>query len=61
MLLTSSRVPAPRASSRRPVSQTAATTPSAIINPYAWIDSGPISSTPLEGLGMPAGSERVTR
>ena len=33
MLLASSRVPPPRASRRRPVSQTAATTPSAIISP----------------------------
>ena len=42
----------PFCSKRLPSSHTPATTPSAIIKPYAWIFSGPMLSVPLDGLGM---------
>ena len=59
--LTSSFVPAPARSSRRPVSHTASSTPLAIIRPYAWMDSPKMSMLPLDGLGMEAGRPTVRR
>ncbi len=52
--LASSRVPTSRSSRRRPNSQTAATTPSAIAKPYRFKLSGPTSSELNEGLGIEA-------
>ena len=49
--LASSGLPISRCRSRFLNNQTAATTPSAIINPYALKRNGPISREPAEGLG----------
>jgi hypothetical protein len=57
MELMSSRVPTPAASIRRPASHTPATTPSAIIRPYAWMESPNRSSWPDDGLGMEPSNE----
>src|SRR5947208_2936609 len=50
-----------RSSRRRPNSQTAATTPRAIISPYALSDSGPSSRRPDDGLGMLASTPVIAR
>jgi hypothetical protein len=55
--LASSGLPIFRSASRFLNNQTAATTPSAIINPYALKRKGPISSEPVEGLGKLANIE----
>ena len=44
----------PRRPHRTIVILTASTTPSASSSPYTWIDSGPISIVPFEGLGIEA-------
>jgi len=56
----SSGVATPRAANRRPLSQTAAITPRAIINPYARSWSEPMWMAPESGLGMKAQTAAIT-